>query len=376
METLATLQSILTGLTEEQNKTTLHLDALDQTFAGLDQRTVALETSVKALETASTGLQELIDTQGKALDDFTGRVTVLEELKNRILALESRPALDLTRLENVQGLRVVGSAVFTGGLAVDTITSLGDLLTFTSDTEFIGRPYLNSDSGGFAVIQRGTRSVEIVFAREYLEQPVVNATIALDDTQIDTNTSTNIHEVEQAIFDSGMIYLITQKNTKGFTILLNKPAPTDISFSWTAFAVKNPKTFFSLKEEQQETSDTQPFGGAQGEQETNVPETVTEPVEEPASTSEPGPEPSSEVEPQSAEGGSTSAQEEQPAEEIPVAEEPVVEEEPAPVPEPTPAPQPSPEASAGTAAPEPTLQPEPILEPAPESSPEPVASTE
>jgi hypothetical protein len=40
-------------------------------------------------------------------------------------------------------------------------------------------------------------------------------------------------------------FLITGKSEKGFTILLNKPAPMDIPFSWTAFAVKNPKIWNS-----------------------------------------------------------------------------------------------------------------------------------
>ncbi len=41
---------------------------------------------------------------------------------------------------------------------------------------------------------------------------------------------------------------MTRKSVHGFTILLNKPAPGDIGFSWTAFAVKSAKLFTSRDE--------------------------------------------------------------------------------------------------------------------------------
>jgi len=45
---------------------------------------------------------------------------------------------------------------------------------------FVGRPYYNSDTGGFAMVNQGQRSVDIAFDREILSQPVVNANVALE----------------------------------------------------------------------------------------------------------------------------------------------------------------------------------------------------
>lgn len=43
------------------------------------------------------------------------------------------------------------------------------------------------------------------------------------------------------VFSEGYSYLVTQKTTKGFTIMLNKPAQEDITFSWIALGVDKPK---------------------------------------------------------------------------------------------------------------------------------------
>ncbi|MBI2552810.1 hypothetical protein HYW17_05955, partial [Candidatus Uhrbacteria bacterium] len=231
VETLASLQSLFTVVAEEQNKTTLRLDALDQVLAGLDQRIAALETSVKTLETAGTDLKGLVDAQGKTLEELTGRVAVLA-------------ALDLTHLEGVKSLRVAGSSIFAGGLQVDTIISLSEMITMVSDVAFFGRPYFNADTGGFAVVKQGAKEVRVEFVQEYLEQPVINVTITLDDTRIDTNINTNEHEeLVRFVFENDIRYVVTRKSTKGFTILLNKAAAEDIQFSWIALAVKGAKTF-------------------------------------------------------------------------------------------------------------------------------------
>ena len=107
---------------------------------------------------------------------------------------------------------------------------------------FLGRPYFTTDTAGFAVVKKGTREVAVVFDKEYLEQPIVNASISLDET-IDATQSAAVAE---AIFGNDTRYLIAKKSTKGFTVLLNKSATEDIQFSWTAFAVKGAKTFESI----------------------------------------------------------------------------------------------------------------------------------
>ncbi len=43
-----------------------------------------------------------------------------------------------------------------------------------------------------------------------------------------------------------MSYFVTNKNTKGFSIRLNKEVEKDIKFSWIALAVDNANTFESI----------------------------------------------------------------------------------------------------------------------------------
>ncbi|MEK7615976.1 MAG: hypothetical protein AAB420_02090, partial [Patescibacteria group bacterium] len=135
-------------------------------------------------------------------------------------------------------LNVQGKAIFGGGLTVDSIGSNGNSLVFNSDIEFFGRPYFNYDTGGFAIITEGATHASVSFENEYLNQPIVNAAISL-------NAASTSELDELLLFDGDIRYIVTNKSTKGFTIKLNKPAPTDVQFSWIALAVKDAKTFFS-----------------------------------------------------------------------------------------------------------------------------------
>ncbi len=167
----------------------------------------------------------------------------------------------------------VDGAITAQSLKVNTLGTPGLELSVLSDTVFFGRPYLNNDSGGFALIKEGSKSVTVTFDREYLEQPVITTSISLEEA-----TSTQVsgmfpEALENLIFDRGVQYLISRKNTKSFTIVLNRAAPADIRFSWLAVAIKNPRLSIS-------DSDT--------------PIVLTSPVSEPAV--EPTVEPSSEPE--------------------------------------------------------------------------------
>ena len=144
------------------------------------------------------------------------------------------------------GLEIISPRVLTQGLVVEGISALDKEIAFNNDVIFFGRPYFNTDTAGFAVIKEGGRKVEVVFEKEYMEQPIVSAIISLEE-----DNEAN----DELIFTNGINYIVTKKSLNGFTILLNKPAPKDIKFSWIALAVKNPKIFTS---ESLQTELTQP----------------------------------------------------------------------------------------------------------------------
>ena len=197
----------------------------DQTVAPLTAEPMApFDARVTLAKFMSLTGQEAVDAESQFME--TGRVTA--------------------------SLEVVTPKVTADGLVIDSITSLNDSIALHGDAIFFGRPYFNSDTGGFAVIKQGQTGVDVTFDKEYLDQPVVSAALTTDaDPALDGETDPKRikalqDQAEQNaadLFQSGVQYIVINKSTKGFRILLNKPAPADINFSWIALAVKNAKIF-------------------------------------------------------------------------------------------------------------------------------------
>ncbi|MEO5928184.1 MAG: hypothetical protein ABIO72_05675 [Patescibacteria group bacterium] len=185
----------------------------------------------------------LLETLFARADEITSSTA---SLSARISELEAVNAEDLVQATSSLSIESQPT-ILNGGLQVDTISSISDQLTILSDTFFIGRPYFNVDTAGFAKVQANHRSVDIVFEKEYLAQPIANATISLDEESSEaTQDPTYIQgQREEELFQENLTFVITNKSTKGFTILLNKRAEQDVVFSWNAFAVKDAKIFFS-----------------------------------------------------------------------------------------------------------------------------------
>jgi hypothetical protein len=129
------------------------------------------------------------------------------------------------------------------------LTEFFGKVVFRNDVAFEGRPTFNKDTAGFAQVKNGQQRVTINFEKEYEQIPVVTANITFDQVE-------NPQELEQQLFAADIRYLITERSNKGFTIVLNKPAPMDLKFSWMAIAVSNAKTFESSESPQNTESDS------------------------------------------------------------------------------------------------------------------------
>jgi hypothetical protein len=140
----------------------------------------------------------------------------------------------------VSSLQVNGTLSI-AGLTVASIGAASTTVDVLSDATFFGRPYFTGDTAGSAVIKMGARKVDVVFDRDYIDTPIVSATIALE-------TSSSSPDLEEMIFNQDIRFIVTRKGVHGFTVLLNKPAPGDMGFSWIALAVKNAKLFTSKDE--------------------------------------------------------------------------------------------------------------------------------
>ncbi|TSC76184.1 MAG: hypothetical protein G01um101431_805, partial [Parcubacteria group bacterium Gr01-1014_31] len=341
------------------------------TFGGDTQFTGPVQFTGSVLFADATGTSVLtFDAQGNAT--FGGRVAAAEVVADRIISptidalastteqlatttaalqgkisdLETR-VLDLVAVQQAGSELTVDEPVpLTEALRLDYGTDLGNVLTMLWDTVFFGRPYFTTDTAGFAVIPAGADRVEVTFAREYVEPPVVTVSMTFaEPTSTASTTPEQLAADERAlleqVFAENLQYLVTRKSVRGFTIVLSKSAPRELQFSWIALAVKGVKVFTP-----------QPTAAAPSPEPTPTPsslDTSVQPVETSTSTSE---QPSDVPITQSEASGSvqnfatttTSALSEEPTgEAVPPPSEPVMESLPPPPESMTAEPLPSPE---------------------------------
>jgi hypothetical protein len=138
----------------------------------------------------------------------------------------------------IQGALNVLSNITTNNLLVSDFAYFINDVVFKGNVRFNGTPTFNNDTAGFAVIKQGSDNVTINFNQEYVNTPVVTASIALDKV----GDSVSQKQLEDAILNGNISYVITQRTTKGFIIRLNKPATEDMTFSWVALSVQDAKT--------------------------------------------------------------------------------------------------------------------------------------
>jgi hypothetical protein len=131
------------------------------------------------------------------------------------------------------GLNIGSDVTIRGALHVDQIGSIGTILSLESDVNFIGRPYFNSDTGGLAIVEQGARQVNVVFDKPYVGAPVVNATLSLD-------ASSTQDQIDN-ILTASVGYAVVNRSQNGFSILLSRAAPENMTFSWIALAIQNMK---------------------------------------------------------------------------------------------------------------------------------------
>ncbi|MDQ5922737.1 MAG: hypothetical protein QG644_445, partial [Patescibacteria group bacterium] len=300
----------ITGLSVITNQ----LSTLADTVTGLTGQAIDL-SGIAVLATDVATLKTSVDALNVSSLDATTRLSALEANAGTLLITDAL----------LNTLTISSITTISGGLVVDNIKSIGELVNITSDVEFFGTPYFTKDTAGFAVIEQGAKEVSVVFDKPYLAQPIVNATITLED-------AVN----EEDVFNNDIRYVVTRKTPEGFTILLNKNATSDIRFSWSAFAVRDASVTFSIMPDilppEPDSIDSPPA------------DPTPEPTPTPDSTGSPQAEPTPLPNP---EPDSTPTGDELPPESMP--------EEPAPEPQPE-ADQPSAEIPTGD-----ELPPEPVI---------------
>jgi hypothetical protein len=134
-------------------------------------------------------------------------------------------------------------------------TFFGETL-FKENVSFEKAPTFGSNTAGFAVIEEGAQSVEVKFDEAYVKQPIITVSLVNNESPLIDGADKDLEKDIQAVeddfittyFESDVKFVVTKKNAKGFTIVLNQKAPRELDFSWVAIAVNSVKTSYSEKE--------------------------------------------------------------------------------------------------------------------------------
>jgi hypothetical protein len=147
---------------------------------------------------------------------------------------ESTEVKSLSVIEQIQakgGIIAWASSLFKESVVFEKIATFMSDVVFKGRAKFEQAPEFGQDTAGVAVIKQGADKVAVTFAHGYDRAPQVSATMIAADTN-----------VEAAVFEQDVRFVVTHISAHGFEIKLNKAAPQDISFSWIVVDVAEPTT--------------------------------------------------------------------------------------------------------------------------------------
>lgn len=233
-------------------------------LAMLQDATEASNSALTSLTAGqiTAGLNYLVSVVTAATQSATITQSAIPPEINSVLGTATLSGLMVNGQATVSAdLRVQGNALFEGILhVVDTLFAnnfiangasdfFGNVI-FHNNVTFQNTPTFNGDTAGLAVIIKGSDHVDVTFSKPYDQTPIINATLTVSPLTPTPNETikeqqTRETDLETALLNGSIHYIITNRTANGFTILLRKPAQEDISFSWIALEVSNPVIFQS-----------------------------------------------------------------------------------------------------------------------------------
>ena len=209
----------------------------DRVIAGLEVVTplvVADTVDTKKIIFAG-GDGSSVEVTGETITSLADLVKSLDEERSATSLALTGISTDLgaykARLEVLEGL-----AFSEAGTEAPTLENL----TLGGTTTFSLPPVFNNNTAGFALIKQGQTKAEVSFTQEYMSTPVVSASLSFAEADVMTD------EALQNLFTADLQHVIVGTSPRGFTIVLSKPAPRDMRFSWIALAVHDVKIFESI----------------------------------------------------------------------------------------------------------------------------------
>jgi len=158
-----------------------------------------------------------------------GSIAGLEQIENRLGNLENLFA-SMQVIEFGEGGQIINKKenIF------DSLVSFYKNVVFRGEVSFTKQPVFNTDTAGIAVIPAVARSVDVVFEQEYINPPIVNVTLRINDA----SESANIADDTKVA--------VTNVTTKGFSIVMDQYSPREIEYNWVAIAVSEIKKQYGV----------------------------------------------------------------------------------------------------------------------------------
>jgi len=147
----------------------------------------------------------------------------------------------------IEGVVNVVDSIITNNIIVNGLATFFGDVVFKSKTSFEGPVSFSNDFGGTALMERGVDKVEVEFDKEFDEAPILNASVTFNEVKDKDGKVVPTDDLRKEYFAKEYEYIIVDKSKKGFVIVLNKKAESDITFTWTAIRVKDPRNIQSRK---------------------------------------------------------------------------------------------------------------------------------
>lgn len=171
--------------------------------------------------------------------EITGDDAVDEAIV-KLANVESVHVVALAQLEARGTLTVDGGATFNGTVSFMGLVEFFGLVNFKDQVAFNDHVIFNNDSAGKAVIKQGSNKVTVTFKKSYTNIPLVNSNVLLEDTKDANGVVTEAAEVKQQRYlTQGYFAMVANVTEEGFTIILNKNADEDLTYSWLAISVSD-----------------------------------------------------------------------------------------------------------------------------------------
>lgn len=228
------------------------------------QEIVPVANSVGTNATLGTPVSEIISAAGSGglsgAQDFSALKPDIKDqsLENSISSDAQPPNSEPSKFnsDSLKDLELKGGLSSDPQINADTPSVFNlavkffEKVVFKKDVEFAGRPRFDDgldisgkttfdkDTAGYAIIKKDNQSVAVEFDKGYDSPPIVTASLSLQQYK-----ESGVRALaENLLFITDVKYIITNVSKKGFEIMMDKKADSDIPFSWHALAVSDPTT--------------------------------------------------------------------------------------------------------------------------------------